>query len=118
MLGQDEVASTESTESKKEPPPYNWQAERAGNLSGNRKTIHANRPEEVFGMVEEVPDYKDKGYKILSKETMETPTGLWDNYFLNYSAAKDYLHTNWPEDEILKWQLVEVEAAESETVIS
>lgn len=118
-LDQDEKAEGQEARTRNvtEDISYNWQAEKLNNFSGSRRTIHANREEEVFGMVDDVPEYQEKGYKILSKETMEAPEGLWDNYFWNYSAAKDYLHTHWPADEIAQWQLVEVEAGEGEKVL-
>ena len=77
----------------------NWQGERVMNISGNRKPIDVTQPEELFGVVDEVPEQKEKAYKILSKEALDSPEQLKQQYFNSYSSAKDYLQTHWPKEE-------------------
>jgi hypothetical protein len=97
--------------------PFNWQGEREMNLSGGRKPIDVTRPEELFGVMEELPDQKEKAYKILSKEALEAPGQLKEQYFTSYSGAKDYLQSNWPKEEQAVWQILQAEIEESEEVM-
>jgi hypothetical protein len=63
----------EETETIKPPSPSKWQGDRVMNLGGGRKLINATRPEELFGVFEELPAQKEKAYKILSKEALQSP---------------------------------------------
>ncbi len=84
---------------------FNWQGIRAMNLAGGRRPVLLNRPEEVFGMLEEVPVLQEKAFKILSKQALAPPTHLRDHYFQSYSSAKEHLITNWPKQEQGQWQI-------------
>lgn len=95
----------------------NWQEDRVMNISGNRKAIDVTRPEELFGVLEELPEQKEKAFKILSKEALESPLRLQEQYFNSYSAAKDYLQTHWPKEEQEIWQILQAEPEESEEVL-
>ena len=92
----------------------NWQGERVMNISGNRKPIDVTQPEELFRVVDEVPEQKEKAYKILSKETLDSPEQLSQLYFSSYSSAKDYLQTHWPVAEQRTWQILQTEVEENE----
>jgi hypothetical protein len=105
------------TESSKQQNSSNWQGERAMNLGGSRKPIDVTRPEELFGVMEELPDQKEKAFKILSKESLESPEPLKEQYFYSYSGAKDYLQTHWPKEEQGEWQILQAETEESEEVV-
>jgi hypothetical protein len=54
----------EETGSSRRESPFNWQGERVMNLSGGRKPIDVTRPDEQFGVLEELPDQKEKAFKI------------------------------------------------------
>jgi hypothetical protein len=95
----------------------NWQEERVMNLAGSRKPVDVTRPEELFGMMEDLPVQKEKAYKILSKEALESPEQLKAQYFNSYSGAKDFLKAQWPEDEQRKWQILQAEVKESEEIV-
>lgn len=86
---------------------YNWQEQRSRNIAGARKAVDPNRPEEVFGLVDRLPDYGPKTFEIVSKTNLQRPEGLADKYFWSYSAAKDYLEANW-KDGWKEWQIREV----------
>jgi hypothetical protein len=107
----------EGTENMRSESTGNWQEERALNLSGTRKPVDATRPEELFGMVDDVPVQKEKTYKILSKEALKSPEELKAQYFNSYSGAKDFLRAQWPEDEQRKWQILQAEVEESEEMV-
>jgi hypothetical protein len=109
ILGETGSSKTKSTNT--------WQGERTMNLRGSKKTIDTARPEELFGVVEDVPVQKEKAYKILSKEELESPEQLKEQYFYSYSGAKDYLKKNWPEDQQRKWQILQAEVEENEEVV-
>ncbi len=95
----------------------NWQGERVMNIGGIRKTVDVTRPEELFGMVDEVPELKGKSYKILSKESLESPGQLKEQYFNSYSGAKEYLQTHWPKKEQGSWQILQTKVEENEEVL-
>ncbi len=112
ILGETGNARTQSSN--------NWQGERLMNFSGIKKRIDATRPEDLFGVVDEVPEQKGKAYKILSKEALDSPQKLKEHYFNSYSGAKDYLQTHWPKEEQREWQIVqsEVEKRRSYDIIT
>ena len=97
--------------------PFNWQGEREMNLSAGRKPIDASRPEELFGVIQELPDQKGKAYKILSRETLEAPGELQEQYFISYSGARDYLQSKWPKEEQGIWQILQAEPEENEEIV-
>ncbi len=107
----------EDTGSSKTKSSGNWQEERMFNLMGIKKPIDVTRPEELFGVVEDVPLQKEKTYKILSKEALESPEQLKAQYFNSYSGAKDFLKAQWPGDEQKKWQIIETEVEENEEIL-
>jgi hypothetical protein len=109
ILGETENIRSESSD--------NWQGERVLNLSGSKKTVDDSRPEELFGVVEDMPVQKEKAYKILSKEALQSPEQLKAQYFNSYSGAKDFLKSQWPEDEQRKWQVLQAEVEESEEMV-
>ena len=87
------------------------------NISGNRKPIDVTRPEQLFGVVEEVPEQKENAYKILSKEALNSPEQLKQQYFNSYSGAKDYLQTHWAKEEQGTWQILQTVVEENEEVL-
>jgi len=87
------------------------------NLSAGRKPIDASRPEELFGVIQELPDQKGKAYKILSRETLEAPGELQEQYFISYSGARDYLQSKWPKEEQGIWQILQAEPEENEEIV-
>ena len=91
---------------------YNWQEKRSRNLTGSRRAVDANRPEEVFGLVDTLPETEPKTFEIVSKTTLERPEKLGDQYFQSYAAAKDYLEDNW-KDGWKDWQIREAIAEEA-----
>lgn len=95
----------------------NWQEQRSLNLSGRRKNIRSSQADEMFGLVEELPEYDEKGYKIVSRDYIEAPEKLKNRYFWSYSAAKDYLHTHWPEEAWENWQITEEEIKADEEAL-
>jgi len=95
----------------------NWQGERVLNLGGRRNPVDVTRPEVLFGVIEDLPDAKEKTYKILSKEALESPTQLKGQYFSSYSGAKDYLQSHWTKEKQGEWQVLQAEANESERVV-
>jgi hypothetical protein len=105
------------TGSSKAKSSNTWQGERTMNLRGTKKIIDAARPEELFGVVEDVPVQKEKVFKILSKESLESPAQLKTQHFYSYSGAKDYLKKNWPEDQQRAWQILQAEPEENEEVV-
>jgi hypothetical protein len=105
------------TESSQTKGSNNWQGERALNLGGSRKPVDVTRPEELFGVVEELPVQKEKAFKILSKEALGSPEQLKEQYFNSYSGAKDYLQTHWPKEEQKTWQILHAEPEESGEVL-
>jgi hypothetical protein len=96
----------------------NWQGERLMNISGSKRSVDATQPEELFGVVEEVPEQKEKAYKILSKEALQSPSQLKEQYFYSYSGAKNYLQTHWTEEKQRAWQIVQAEVEENEEVLA
>jgi hypothetical protein len=96
---------------------FNWQLNRAMNLGAARRAVLSHRPEEVFGVLEEVPELREKTFKILSRESLAPPAQLQDRYFNSYSGARDYLFANWPENEQAKWQILQAETREEELVM-
>lgn len=107
-------------ENQSDPPAgttFNWQGKRAMNLAGGRQPVRFNRPEEVFGMVEEVPELQEKAFKIVSKDALAPPTQLEENYFQSYSSAKEHLITNWSKQEQRLWQIVQAEPQENEVAL-
>jgi hypothetical protein len=86
---------------------FNWQVERSMNLSAVRRPADADRPEEVFGLVETLPEYEEKSFEIVSKTNLERPEDSPSLYFQSYSEAKDYLQTHW-EDGKVEWQIREM----------
>jgi hypothetical protein len=92
---------------------YNWQEQRSRNFAGNRKAIDPKRPEDVFGLIDSLPDYGSKTYEIVSKTTLERPEELVDRDFWSYSEAKDYLQSQWEDGwkELQIREVVEEEAA-------
>jgi hypothetical protein len=109
------LGETESTQTKGSD---NWQGESVLNLGRSRKPVDVTRPEELFGVVEDVPVQKEKAYKILSKEALESPEQLKEQYFFSYSGAKDYLKTHWPKEQQGTWQILQAEIEENEEVIA
>jgi hypothetical protein len=107
----------EETENIRSESTGNWQEERALNISGTKKQVDATIPEELFGMVDDVPVQKEKAYKILSKEALESPEELKAQYFNSYSVAKDFLKAQWAEDEQRKWQILQAEVEENEEMV-
>jgi hypothetical protein len=105
------------TEIIKQPSTFNWQQDRLMNVTGGRKPINVARPEELYGMVDKTPVQKEKTFKILSKDALESPERLKEKYFNSYSGAKDYLQTNWPKDEQGAWQIMQAETEERERVV-
>jgi hypothetical protein len=105
------------TETIKQDSSFNWQENRLMNLTGGRKLIDVARPEELYGVVEETPVQKERTYKILSKEALESPERLKEKYFNNYSGAKDYLQTKWPKEEQGAWQFLQADTEENEEVV-
>jgi Family of unknown function (DUF6603) len=95
----------------------NWQGERVMNIRGNRKNIDVTKPEELFGVVDEVPEQNEKAYKILSKEALNSPEQLKQQYFNTYSSAKDYLQTHWPKVQQKEWQILQTVVEENEKVL-
>lgn len=95
----------------------NWQEERMFNLRGSRKPVDITRPEQLFGMVDDVPVQKEKAYKILSKEALASPEQLKARYFNSYSGAKDFLKAKWPADQQKEWQILQTEVEESEEMV-
>ncbi|MBK6284614.1 MAG: hypothetical protein IPF54_20060 [Draconibacterium sp.] len=87
------------------------------NFSGIKKRIDVAKPEELFGVVDQVPGPKGKAYKILSKEALDIPGQLKEQYFNSYSGAKDYLLTHWPKEEQRDWQVLPSEIEESDKVL-
>lgn len=106
------------TGSSRPENPFNWQGERVLNLTGSKKAIDVTRPEELFGVLEEVPDPKEKAFKILSKDALASPARLKEQYFASYSGAKDFLQTNWPKEQQGKWQVLQAETEEKEEVLT
>jgi hypothetical protein len=96
---------------------FSWQEERIMNLGGGRKPVNVARPEEQFGVMEEVPVQKERSYKILSKESLDPPAGIKGKYFNSYSGAKDFLKTNWAKEQQRAWQVLQVEPEELEEVL-
>lgn len=94
-----------------------WQGQRVMNLSGVRHRIDTARAEQVFGVVDALPELQEKAYKILSKDTLEAPGQLKDQYFYSYSGARDYLQSNWPVKEQGQWQVLQAETEEDERVV-
>lgn len=113
----EDIILDENGSSKPPENPVNWQEERGMNLAGIKKSIDINRPEKLFGVVEEFPVKKEKAFKILSKETLESPAQLKEQYFISYSGAKDYLQNNWPKEEQKAWQILQAETVENEEVL-
>jgi hypothetical protein len=109
ILGATETIKSEST--------ANWQGERVLNLSGARKPIDVTRPAELFGVLEALPEQKEKAYKILSKENLGSPEQLKERYFYSYSSAKDYLREHWPAEQQAAWQILQAETQESDEVV-
>ncbi len=109
ILGETGNARTQSSN--------NWQGERLMNFSGIKKRIDATRPEDLFGVVDEVPEQKGKAYKILSKEALDSPAKLKEHYFNSYSGAKDYLQTHWPKEEQKEWQILQAEPEGNEQLL-
>jgi hypothetical protein len=87
------------------------------NLGAARRAVLSHRPEEVFGVLEEVPELREKTFKILARESLAPPAQLQDRYFNSYSGARDYLFANWPENEQAKWQILQAETREEELVM-
>ena len=83
-----------------------WQQYLEFNLSGGRTTSHSNRPEDIFGMVEELPDYEEQQFVIISKNAIKVPDAVEEAYFKTYTEASDYLKNSTPEQRA-KWQIVE-----------
>ena len=110
---EDIILGEEGSQKKSE----NWQGERNMNISGNRKPIDVTRPEQLFGVVEEVPEQKGNAYKILSKEALNSPEQLKQQYFNSYSGAKDYLQTHWAKEEQGTWQILQTVVEENEEVL-
>ena len=107
----------EETGTSKSASSSNWQAERTMNLSGSRKRIDATQPAEIFGVFDELPAQREKAYKILSKDALESPAQLKEKYFYSYSSAKDYLQSNWPKEQQEVWQILQAETQESDEVV-
>lgn len=95
----------------------NWQGNTLINNISDRKLKDESRPEVLYGVVEEMPDYPGKSYKILSKEDLDSPEILHARYFNSYSGAKEFLHINWPEEKRGKWQILQAETQEEEEVL-
>ncbi len=106
------------SESEKTQGSNNWQGEQLMNLGGIKKRINIARSEELFGVVDIVPEQKEKAYKILSKEALDSPEQLKERYFNSYSGAKDYLKAHWPEEEQRDWQILQAEVENEEVVIA
>jgi hypothetical protein len=96
---------------------FNWQEETIMYLGGGRKPIAPDRPDAHFGVMEDVPVQREKSYRILSKEALESPGQLKGKYFNSYSGARDFLKTNWPEEQQKAWQVLQTEAEEWEEVV-
>ena len=109
ILGETESITTKGAD--------NWQGERMINFGGIKKRIDVTRPEELFGVVDQVPGPKGKAYKILSKEALDIPAQLKEQYFNSYSGAKDYLLTHWSKEEQRDWQVLPSEIEESDKVL-
>lgn len=107
----------EETGTSKSASSSNWQGERVMNLSGGRKPIDVTRPAELFGVLEELPEQREKAFKILSKEDLESPAQLKEKYFYSYSSAKDYLQSHWPKKQQEVWQILQAETEESNEVV-
>jgi hypothetical protein len=86
---------------------FNWQVERSMNLSAARRPAAPDRPEEVFGLTETLPEYEEKSYEIVSKTNLERPEDSPTLSFPTYSEAKDYLETHWG-DGMVEWQVREM----------
>ncbi|HSI76893.1 MAG TPA: DUF6603 domain-containing protein, partial [Lunatimonas sp.] len=84
------------TGSSSQAATFNWQEERVMNLSGGKKPIDVTRPEQLYGVLEKLPDLREKAFKILSREALASPMQLEEQYFSSYSVAKDYLQAHWP----------------------
>jgi len=108
----------EESGTSKSASSSNWQGERVMNLSGNRKHIDVALPAELYGVLEELPQQREKAYKILSKEDLESPAQLKEKYFYSYSSAKDYLQSRWPKEQQEVWQILEAETEESNEVVT
>ncbi len=105
------------TENIRSENAENWQGERLLNLTGSRKPVDVTRPEELFGMVDDVPVQKEKAYKILSKAALESPEQLKAQYFNSYSGARDFLKAQWPADQQKEWQILQTEVVENEEIV-
>ena len=88
------------------PAVYNWQVERSLNLSAARRPADANRPEEVFALLETLPDYREKDYEIVSKASLKGPADLAGRHFRTRSEALDYFKGRWGEWSA-EWQIRE-----------
>ena len=96
----------------------NWQADKVMNISGNKKRIDVAQPEELFGVFDDLPEQNEKAYKILSKEALDSPEQLKQQYFNSYSSAKDYLQTHWPKVQQRQWQILQTVSEENEEVLA
>lgn len=85
----------------------NWQAENGKNLRANIGDA-LNPSADAFGFVEQLPDYDEASYKIVSTDEKNLAPGLENKYFASYGAAKDYLHKHWAKADRGNWQIEEV----------
>ena len=95
---------------------HNWQVERSLNLSAVRRPADANRPEEVFALVETLPDYREKDYQIVSKASLQAPADLADRRFRTRSEALDYFKGRWGAWSA-DWQIRETNPAEESLAV-
>lgn len=95
---------------------YNWQEDRRHTLPGLGRELDPERPEAVYGVVETLPEFEERHYKILSLASLEPPPELAGRYFDSYAAAKEYLRRHWPSDRD-KWRIREVVARPDEVLL-
>jgi hypothetical protein len=94
---------------------HNWQVERSLNLSAARTAADANRPEEVFALLETLPDYRETDYEIVSKANLRAPADLADRRFRTRSEALDYFKGRWGEWSA-EWQIRETTTVMEESL--
>jgi hypothetical protein len=102
----------------RENSEFNWQEIRGMNLEGTRKAIDVSQPLELFGMLEELPEQPGKAFKILSKESLESPEQLKEGYFYSYSSAREYLQTHWQGEQQDDLQILSTEIEASEKIVT
>jgi len=94
LYGEETVTETGHAESRQ-------QSSFAG---GSGRSMKEEKPAQIFGVIEDLPDFEDRHYKIVSREDLQQK----DEVFMTYTAAEDHLKTELV-DEKEKWQIVEEE---------